>query len=171
MICRCPTPTLHDMALGAFSRALSHIFREAAPELPPGLRCCIGPLGPIGFATQRSIDQTLWGLGDLYPQMTLRWDKGVHNFMVYGQAYVPVGAYDPMRIANLGIDHWALDGGFGYTYLNPATGWEASAVTGFTYNFRNPYTDYQNGVDWRLDWGTSLDQSPQSEVGSVHADY
>jgi hypothetical protein len=111
------------------------------------------------------------GLGRSLPADDTALGQGLHNFMVYGQAYVPVGAYDPMRIANLGIDHWALDGGFGYTYLNPATGWEASAVTGFTYNFRNPYTDYQNGVDWRLDWGTSLDQSPQSEVGSVHADY
>jgi hypothetical protein len=126
-----------------------------------------GALGPIGFAAQKSIEQTLWGWGDLYPQVTLRWNNGVHNFMVYGMADMPVGAYDPSRIANLGIAHWALDGGFGYTYFNPATGWEASAATGFTYNFKNPYTDYQNGIDWHLDWGASYFLTKQVHVGPV----
>jgi hypothetical protein len=26
-------------------------------------------------------------------------------------------------------------------------------VTGLTYNFVNPSTDYQNGLDWQFDWG------------------
>jgi hypothetical protein len=46
-------------------------------------------------------------------------------------------------------------GGGGYTYFNPQTGRELSAVTGLTYNFTNPSTDYRNGVDWHLDWGMS----------------
>jgi hypothetical protein len=39
---------------------------------------------------------------------------------------IPVGAYDPKRLANLGIGHGAIDGGAGYTYFNPQTGHEFS---------------------------------------------
>jgi hypothetical protein len=60
--------------------------------------------------------------------MTLKWNSGVHNFMTYATADIPVGAYDPNRIANLGLGHGAIDGGGGYTYLNPATGHTFSGV-------------------------------------------
>src|SRR5207247_9017431 len=70
------------------------------------------------FPTRRSSDL----VGDLYPQATLKWNAGVHNFMTYLTGDIPVGAYDPARLANLGIGHAAIDGGGGYTYFNPATG-------------------------------------------------
>ena len=40
----------------------------------------------------------------------------------------------------------------GYTYFNPQTGHEFSAVAGFTYNFKNQDTQYQNGIDFHVDW-------------------
>ena len=95
------------------------------------------------------------------------WNDGVNNFMVYGTGDIPVGAYDPNRLANLGIGHGAIDGGFGYTYFNPQSGFEASAVTGLTYNFENPDTNYQNGIDWHLDWGVSQFLSKQFQIGAV----
>jgi hypothetical protein len=58
-------------------------------------------------------------------------------------------------------------GGGGYTYFNPQTGRELSAVTGLTYNFTNPSTDYRNGVDWRSDWGMSQFLSKQVHVSRV----
>jgi hypothetical protein len=97
-----------------------------------------GALGPIGFATSRSVTQELSAFGDLFPQATLKWNHGVHNTMVYGMMNIPIGAYDPHRLVNLGLGHWGVDGGFGYTYFNPHTGYEFSAVTGFTYNFETP---------------------------------
>ena len=75
--------------------------------------------------------------------------------MTYVTGDVPVGAYDPDRLANLGIGHGAIDAGAGYTYFNPATGKEASAVVGLTYNLENPDTDYQNGIDLHVDWAAS----------------
>jgi len=60
-----------------------------------------------------------------------------------------------------------MDGGAGYTYLNPQTGHELSVVTGLTYNFKNPSTDYQNGIDWHLDWGLSQFLSKQMHIGAV----
>ena len=60
----------------------------------------------------------------------LKWHDDVNNYMVYATGDIPVGAYDPERLANLGIGHGAIDGGVGYTYLNPLTGHEFSAVAG-----------------------------------------
>jgi hypothetical protein len=99
--------------------------------------------------------------------MTLKWNSGVHNFMTYATGDIPVGAYDPSRIANIGIGHGAIDGGGGYTYLNPATGHTFSGVAGFTYNFKNPDTQVQSGVDFHFDWSAAQFLSKQVFVGLV----
>lgn len=57
------------------------------------------------------------------------------------------------------------DGGAGYTYLDQQNGREFSAVAGVTYNFKNDSTNYQNGVDFHLDWGASQFLSEQFHVG------
>ena len=110
------------------------------------------PLGTIPFSRSDSISDAVWGFGDLIPIATLRWNAGVHNYMTYITGDVPVGAYDSTRLSNLGIGHGAIDAGGGYTYFNPATGHEFSGVLGFTYNFENQSTQYQNGVDMHFDW-------------------
>jgi hypothetical protein len=124
-------------------------------------------LGPFAVVRSDSITQSATGFGDLYPMFSLRWNQGVHNFMTYLTGDVPVGAYDPTRIANLGIGHGAIDGGGGYTYFNPQTGHEFSAVAGFTYNFENTHTNYQSGVDFHLDWGASQFLTKQLQLGLV----
>jgi hypothetical protein len=101
------------------------------------------------------------------PQGMLKWNFGVHNLMTYLTDDIPVGNYDATRIANLGIGHGAIDGGGGYTYFNPETGHELSAATGLTYNFTNQALDYQNGLDFHLDWGASQFLTKQFFVGVV----
>ena len=107
------------------------------------------------------------GFGDLFPQFAVRWNAGVHNYMVYITGNIPVGAYNSTRLANIGIGHGAIDVGGGYTYFNPQTGHEFSAVLGFTGNFKNTDTQYTNGVDMHLDWGASQFLSKQVLVGLV----
>jgi hypothetical protein len=124
-----------------------------------------GTLGPIGFAAQRSVDQALTAFGDLFVQPTLRWNQGVNNYMVYAMTNLPIGAYDSTRLVNLGLGHWSIDAGGGYTYFNPQSGNEFSVVSGLTYNFKNPSLDYQNGIDWHLDWGASHFVTKQMHVG------
>ena len=126
-----------------------------------------GALGPIGFTLSGSRTDSVSGFGDLIPQFSLRWNQGVHNWMTYITGDIPVGAYESTRLANLGIGHGAIDAGGGYTYFNPATGHEFSAVLGFTYNFENESTQYQNGVDMHLDWGTSKFLTKQLQIGLV----
>lgn len=125
--------------------------------------------GPDGgtITRQGAIDDARDGFSDLYPSATLRWNNGVHNWMVYGTGDIPVGTYSSSDLANLGIGHGAMDAGFGYTYFDQKTGHEFSFVTGLTYNLVNPSTDYQNGIDWHLDWGASQFVTKTLQIGAV----
>lgn len=124
-------------------------------------------LGPLTATRQGALSDSVTGFGDIIPMASLKWNSGVHNFMTYVTGDIPVGDYDPNRLSNIGIGHGAIDGGLGYTYFDPTKGHEFSAVAGFTYNFRNPDTDYRNGVDFHLDWAASQWLSKQLFVGVV----
>lgn len=110
--------------------------------------------GPGGNSLSASNSDTMTGIGDIYPLAMLKWAIGPNNFMAYAMPTIPVGAYDPNRLAGLGVGHWAIDGGLGYTFMSE-TGFEFSLTAGLTYNFMNPYTQYQSGLDGHLDWGVS----------------
>jgi hypothetical protein len=122
-----------------------------------------------GLTTTRSgsISDSRGGVGDLYPMASLKWNQGVNNYMFYLTGDIPVGTYDSSRLANFGVGHGAIDGGAGYTYFNPQTGHELSVVSGLTYNFKNTDTDYQNGINWHVDWGLSQFLSKQLFVGAA----
>jgi hypothetical protein len=127
-----------------------------------------GPGGGVfPFSRFDDITSSIVGFGDLYPQFTLKWNAGVNNYMTYITGDIPVGMYQSTRLANLGIGHGAIDAGGGYTYFNPQTGHEFSGVLGFTYNFINTATQYQNGVDMHFDWGASQFLTKQVQVGLV----
>jgi hypothetical protein len=147
-------------ALGMYGRVSTSLAGTLAGTLTT-------PLGTVPFARTDSISDAVWGFGDLIPIATLRWNAGVHNYMTYITGDVPVGAYDSTRLSNLGIGHGAIDAGGGYTYFNPQTGHELSGVLGFTYNFENQSTQYQNGVDMHLDWSASQFLTKQFQVGLV----
>jgi hypothetical protein len=151
------TPVLGAQA----SIALTGAYGRMAPRIDATLT------GPNGGVLSGSRSDSVTAFADLYPMATLKWNFGVHNVMVYTMWDVPVGSYDSNRLANIGIGHWAADGGVGYTYFNPATGHEFSVVTGLSYNFENPDTNYQNGIDWHVDWGASQFLSKQIHVGLV----
>jgi hypothetical protein len=121
--------------------------------------------GPIVATRTGMLEDSLTSYGDLVPTATLRWNQGVNNYMVYVTGDAPLGDYDPMRLSNIGLGHGAIDTGGGYTYLNPATGNEFSGVAGFTYNFKNPDTQYRSGIDFHFDWGASHFLSKQLFVG------
>jgi hypothetical protein len=164
-----PTYTFATPVLGGqLSVALLGVYGRLGTSLNATLAGTLGtPLGTIPFARSDTINDSVTGFGDLYPQMFLRWNAGVNNYMVYMTGDIPVGAYDSTRLSNIGIGHGAVDGGVGYTYFDPKTGHEISGVLGFTYNSTNPSTQYQNGVDMHLDWGASQFLTKQLQVGVV----
>ena len=85
--------------------------------------------------------------------------------MAYVTGNIPVGDYSPTRLANIGLGHGSIDAGGAYTYQNAATGIEFSGVAGFTYNLKNPSTQYRNGIDFHFDWGASHFLTKQLFVG------
>jgi hypothetical protein len=157
-----PTYTLERPVLGgqaAFSLLGTFGRNEASVEATLS--------GPDGNEISGAQSQSLTSYGDLFPQATLKWNDGVNNSMVYLTGGIPVGDYDPDRLANLGLGHGAIDAGYGYTYFDPAAGNEFSIVAGMTYNFENPDTDYRSGIDGHIDFGVSKFLSEQVQVGAV----
>jgi hypothetical protein len=110
--------------------------------------------GPGGNSLSGSRADSMTGFGDIYPLAMLKWSAGPHNFMAYAMPTIPAGTYDPNRIAGIGLGHWAIDGGLGYTFFSES-GLELSVTAGLTHNFMNPSTQYQSGMDGHLDWGLS----------------
>jgi hypothetical protein len=149
------TPVLGAQAALAFGMGVGHMKAEADATLS-------GPFANVFSASERD---SRWGGSDLYGLGTLKWHQGVHNYMTYSMVGAPVGAYSPDRLANLGLNHWSIDAGGGYSYFDKEN--EFSAVLGFTYNFRNSDTDYKNGVDSHLDLAASHFFSKQTHAGPV----
>jgi hypothetical protein len=110
---------------------------------------------------------TVSGGSDLYGLGTLKWHDGNNNYLAYTMFGAPTGAYQLGRLANLSTNHWSIDAGGGYTYLDPKKQNEFSIVGGFTYNFENPDTDYKNGIDSHIDWAASRFVNEQTHVGVV----
>jgi hypothetical protein len=157
-----PTYTFAEPVLGGqLSATLAGVWGRNSASVAGTLT------GPLGNTFQGFLQDALVSYGDLYPTFKLKWNSGVHNYMVYGAGDIPVGDYNPNRLSNIGIGHGAIDFGAGYTYLNPATGTEFSGVGGVTYNFKNPDTQYQSGIDLHFDWGVSQFLSKQVFVGFV----
>ena len=160
-----PNYTFANPVLGGqLTLGMGGFFGRSSADLAGTLTTTLGPLVSV---RSENISSSVTGFGDLYPVAMLKWNHGVHNYMVYATGDIPVGAYDSKRLANLGIGHGAIDGGVGYTYLNPQTGHEFSGVLGFTYNLKNTATQYQNGVDMHFDWGASQFLTKQVLVGLV----
>ena len=113
--------------------------------------------------------QRLFDVSDLYPSATLKWRRANNNYMIYMMEGAPTGSYSVSRIANIGLNHWSADAGGAYTYFNNTN--EFSAALGFTYNFENRATHYQNGVNSHFDWGASHFVSQPTHLGLVGYSY
>ena len=160
-----PTYTFATPVLGGqASMTLAAIYGRNSASIAGTLTAAAGP---IVVTRNGFLEDALVSYGDLYPTFKLKWNSGVNNYMFYAAGDIPVGDYNPNRLANIGIGHGAIDLGGGYTYLNPTTGNEFSGVAGFTYNFKNPDTQYQSGIDFHFDWGVSHFLSKQVFVGFV----
>lgn len=118
-----------------------------------------------GRTTDTALTELAWGVSDSSPQASLKWQFGAHNVMAYVTGNVPTGYYNPDTLAGVAAGHWAVDGGFGYTY--DKNGLEFSVTAGATYNFYNFNTLYQSGVDGHVEVGTSWMIADPFYIGAV----
>jgi hypothetical protein len=123
--------------------------------------------GPRGNSISGSATDNRNTFTDVFYQGALKWNQGVNNEMVYITGNIPSGTYDSTRLANLSFGYVAVDAGGGYTYFDPKTGHEFSVVAGATYSGINPDLQYQNGIDFHLDWGASQFVSKNVQIGLV----
>lgn len=151
------TPVLGGQAATALAISYMHMKSEADATLT----------GPRGRTLEFNPSDSLTAVGDALSLNTLKWNDGTNNYLTYLGVAIPVGDYEEGRLANTSVNHWAIDGGAGYTYLDMKSRNEFSATLGFTYNFENDDTDYQNGVDAHLDVAASHFVTPQTHIGIV----
>ncbi len=123
--------------------------------------------GPLGNTVSGVRTDNRTTFADVFYQGTLKWNQGVNNEMVYITGNIPSGTYDPNRLANLSLGFAAIDAGGGYTYFDPKAGNEFSVVAGLTYSLTNPYLQYQNGIDFHVDWAASKFVSKTVQIGIV----
>jgi hypothetical protein len=121
--------------------------------------------GPRGNAISGVATDNRTTVSDVLYQGTLKWNQGVNNEMVYVVGNIPSGTYDSSRLANLSFGFTAVDFGAGYTYLDPKSGHEFSVVGGLTYSGMNDALQYQNGIDFHIDWAASQFVSKTVHVG------
>jgi hypothetical protein len=121
-----PTYTFATPVLGGqLAIGITGIFGRSSADINGTLTATAGP-----FTTARmgSIGDSITSVGDLYPMMSLKWNNGVNNYMTYMTGDIPVGDYDPGRLANIGIGHGAIDSGVGIpiSIRQPGTNFQAS---------------------------------------------
>ena len=106
-----------------------------------------GSLGTVSRESEVS------GLGDpvIIPYL-LGWKQGNHNISTGLAVIVPAGKYKNSRLANVGLNHWALEPNVAYTYFNPKNGREFSFNLIYDYNFENPDTNYKSGQELHADY-------------------
>ena len=150
---------------GQVSASLLMGYGNNDTSLNAAATATVDHLSPFSVSIARQQDTT--GFTDLIPIFADRWNAGVNNYMVYLTGDIPVGLYSTSNLANIGLGHGAIDGGVGYTYFDPKTGHEFSAVAGLTGNFENHSTNYTNGIDFHLDWAASQFLTKQLQVGLV----
>jgi hypothetical protein len=96
---------------------------------------------------------TVGGLGDtiLVPAL-LGWSFGQFHVAAALATYLPTGSYDHDRIISSGLNRWAIEPNVGLTWMDAASGREASLYAGYTVNFENTSTHYRSGNEFHTDF-------------------
>jgi hypothetical protein len=104
------------------------------------------PLGGVALAAQKDT------IGDSFLQPAiLGCHDGPLNWLLAMNIYIPTGAYQPRQL-NVGRNVWGFMPQFGFTYFDPATGWDVSGTLVYVTMTENATTNYQSGDLLHLDW-------------------
>lgn len=148
LLWRPPFGEINDCWSYAMSATVPYVDLEISANV-------ITPLGTV----RRSDD--ISGIGDIVLMPVMLNQKFSPNFSINYRLgiYAPTGSYEVGRLANTGKNYWTLEPTVGFMYLGQKNGREASIFLGADYNFENPDTDYQTGVQVHLD-GTLAQHFP-----------
>ena len=108
-----------------------------------------------GVVLKGRFTDDVFAVGDPVAGASLGWNKDKWHWMVFGALNIPIGDYDDDRSANFAFNRWGVDTTGAVTYLDLATGWEASLAAGVTFNGENNDSDYDSGTEFHLEVGAS----------------
>jgi hypothetical protein len=108
------------------------------------------PVGYVGVGI-KTADVSSWdsriAIGDPLVSAFLGWHHHELHWNLVASAYIPAGAYDGSRPANLALNRPALDLAATSTWLSNAYALDVTASAGITLNGENDVTDYQTGTE------------------------
>lgn len=132
-------------------------------------RVCFNPLPTLSTDTiTKSKHQVAHGLADvMVVPFMLGWHAPSYDlhFVAFQGLFLPTGGYKKGDIANMGQNHFASETDVGFTWLNPKSGTEVSAITGLTINFTNHKIHYRSGTGWHTDFFAGQYLTPKLQVG------
>jgi hypothetical protein len=97
----------------------------------------------------------------------LGWNAGNFHWNVSTSFWLPTGPYQSRRIANTGRNYQSLGPGVGLAYLDPQSGWEASAAATVIFSSGNPATHYHSGDVLHIDYSLAMHPVSDLKVGLV----
>ncbi|MCY0965396.1 SphA family protein [Parathalassolituus penaei] len=117
----------------------------------------IAPLVNLDVKIAPGVSDSDSGLGDMVFGAAIGWhhSQALHTVAVF-DIIAPTGSYDKTEIANIGRNHWAAQGVYGVSRMDP-TGLNFGFKGMWTVNGENSDTHYTDGqeliMDYALGWG------------------
>ena len=124
-----------------------------------------GLTGPGGATVTGRLQDDGTHFGDPVVGAMVGWHRGNWHWNIATQVNIPIGYWKQGDLANIGFNRWAFDTSVAATHLDPTTGLELSAASGFTFNLENPDTDYKTGTEFHLEFAAVQNFSKQFAIG------
>jgi len=113
-----------------------------------------------------SANEDSFNLSDIaFIPVQLNWQAGNLSFKAAHSITAPTGGYSLNETVNLGRNYWSFDTNIAVTWLNSATGTEASIAPGIMVNTENRDTNYRTGTEFHVDATVNQFLTPQLAVG------
>ena len=118
----------------------------------------------LGISVERKNSNV--GFGDVYAvPIGLSWSKKNTYYMFYEGINVPLGEYSSGGCCNLGLNIWAFDSNFSFTYHDYEKPVQFDSNVGFMYNLKNNDTGYKSGANVHWDVTLGFIVSDRLQVG------
>jgi len=96
--------------------------------------------------------QSKTGIGDIIiDPFILSWHSKNWHFATGLDIYIPTGAFDKNRLANVGRNYWTFEPIFAFTYVSD-NGFEVSSKFMYDFNTKNTDTNYRSGQEFHFDY-------------------
>lgn len=104
-----------------------------------------------------------FGIGDLIVNpFILGWQRGQWHVVATVDTFIPVGGYDPKKLANLSRNYWTFEPVLAVSHVGPGRGADVSVKLMYDINTRNDATRYKSGNEVHADFAVGYNFQPLS---------